>query len=212
MRFYFMMLVGVLTGCICFAQSISVGVTAGVLTTDDLSGAGATGASKRYVVGPAVDIGLPFGLGVEVGALYRREGYQSSFSSFAYSIFSGERANSWEFPMTVKYRIPFAVGQPFVEAGYAPRVIHGTVSSNFSSVFPNVGFLHSTTSTDWPVSHGVVGGGGVQFGIGRVRLAPEVRYTHRNNIAISGYYGDGPSWQPTQNQVDVLVNIGWKVR
>jgi hypothetical protein len=40
-----------------------------------------------------IDIGLPFGLGVEVDALYRREGYSSSSSEVAESI-EGERANS----------------------------------------------------------------------------------------------------------------------
>jgi hypothetical protein len=172
-----------------------------------------------------VDIGLPFGLGVEVDALYRREGYQTAFSNaFGYSVFSDERANSWEFPMLAKYRIPFAAVKPFVEVGYAPRVINGSVSS--TSAFPTavinpsngsvtsggVESAHAITSTNWPVSHGLVVGGGVQFGMGRLRLSPTVRYTHWNNMAISGYYGDGPSWQSTRNQFDVLLNIGWKVR
>jgi hypothetical protein len=69
--------------CQCFGQSISVGAMGGVLTTNDLTDNGATSVSKRYVVGPAVDIGLPFGLGVEIDALYRREGYQSYFATSA---------------------------------------------------------------------------------------------------------------------------------
>jgi hypothetical protein len=90
------MAAGILTGCVGFGQSFSAGVVGGATGTDDLTGAGAAGVSKRYVIGPALDIGLPFGFGVEADALYRREGYQTSFSSFAYSVFSDERANSWE--------------------------------------------------------------------------------------------------------------------
>jgi hypothetical protein len=55
-------------------------------------------------------------------------------------------------------------------------------------------------------------GGGVQFGIGRLRLSPGVRYTHWNNTPIVGTFGNGPSWESTQNQVDILVGIEWKIR
>jgi hypothetical protein len=56
---------GFLTGRICFGQSISVGVVGGARVTDDLTGAGATSVSKRYIVGPTLDIGLPLGFGVD---------------------------------------------------------------------------------------------------------------------------------------------------
>jgi len=73
------MAIGVLTGCACCGQSLSIGVIGGVRGTDDLTGPGATSASKRYAVGPALDIGLPRGFGLEADALYRREGYHSFF-------------------------------------------------------------------------------------------------------------------------------------
>lgn len=205
MRFYFLITAGFLTGAVCFGQTISVGVIGGARVTDDLTGAGATSVSKPYVVGPAVDIGLPLGLGIEVDALYRREGFQSSFSNPFYSVSSEERANSWEFPMLLKYRLPVPLVKPFAEVGYAPRVINGSISSQDFLV-------GSTTSEHWPDSQGLVIGGGVQFGIGRLRLSPGVRYTHWNNTPITGYYSNGPSWESTQNQVDILVGIEWKIR
>ena len=207
------MAVAVLTGCVCFGQAVSVGVIGGAMGTGDLTGAGATGASKRYVVGPVLDIDLPLGLGVEAGALYRREGFQTGFANFAYSVVSRERANSWESPMLFRYRLPVPAIKPFLEAGYAPRIIHGAVASDYIQLFPTRGPLqHSTEGTHWPVSHGIVAGAGVQFGIGRLRLSPMVRYTHWNNTPISGLYGDGPSWQSTQTQVDLLLGIMWKIR
>jgi hypothetical protein len=205
--------VSILLACsVCFGQSLSIGIAGGAGTTDDLTGAGATSVSKRYVLGPALDIGLPFRFGIEVDALYRREGYQSAFGNFAYNSFTDERANSWEFPMLLKYHLPFAVIKPFVEAGYAPRVIQGSISLNYTQLFPPSAFQHVTNSTNWPTSHGFVAGGGIQFGVGRLGISPALRYTHWNNTAISGFYGDGPSWRSTQNQVDILLGIAWKIR
>jgi hypothetical protein len=200
----------VLTGSVGLAQTLAVGVVGGAMATDDLSGAGATSVSKRYVVGPMLDIGLPLGLGVEVDALYRREGFQSSFSNAFIGVFSEERANSWEFPILLKYKLPIPLAKPFLEAGYAPRVIHGSISSQNTAVFPPVQL--SPMSEHWPSSQGLVVGGGIQFSIGRLRLSPGVRYTHWNNTPITGVYGDGPSWESTQNQVDILVGIAWSIR
>jgi outer membrane receptor protein involved in Fe transport len=208
-RFYFCrhfwMSAGFLTASVCFGQTISIGVIGGARVTDDLTGAGATSVSKRYVVGPAVDIGLPLGFGVELDALYRREGFQSSFSNVFGSAFSEERANSWEFPILLKYRLPVPVVKLFAEVGYAPRVINGSISSqNF--------LVGSTMSEHWPDSQGLVIGGGVQLALGRLRLSPGVRYTHWNNTPITGVYSNGPSWESTQNQVDILVGIQWNIR
>jgi hypothetical protein len=207
------MTAGILTGSVCFGQSISVGVVGGARVNDDLTGASAASVSKRYVVGPALDIGLPLGFGVEVDALYRREGFQSSFENPGPGFFSSgsfeERANSWEFPMLLKYRLPVPLVKPFAEVGYAPRVIDGTITNYF---YASTSTSTSTSSEHWPDSQGLVIGGGVQFGIGRLRLSPAVRYTHWNNTPITGTFVNGPGFESTQNQVDVLVGIEWKIR
>jgi hypothetical protein len=211
------MMACIITGCACFGQSFSIGVIGGVRGTDDLTGPGATSASKRYVVGPALDIGLPLGFGLEADALYRREGYQSFFSTApytvlnAYSIFSDERANSWEFPVLIKYRLPFLALRPFLELGYAHRVIHGSINVNFVCCYPVPGSTQTTASTQYPGSDGIVTGGGVQFGIGRLRLSPVVRYTRWTTSPISQPNPAFPTWQSAQNQVDVLLSIVWKI-
>jgi hypothetical protein len=193
------------------AQSITIGVTGGGRVTDDMSGE-ATSESKRYVVGPAFELGLPLGLGVEVDALYRCDGYRSLWGNWAGTSFDRARFNSWEFPMLLTYRVPAPAVKPFAEVGYAPRVGSGTVDSNLLVLFPTQSYQQVHYSAAWQTSYGLVVGGGVRFGLGRLRLSPQVRYTHWNNAAVSGYYSDGPSYQSTQNQVDVLLGIGWKVR
>ena len=194
-----------LSPCACFGQSLTLGVVGGARLTDDLSG-NATSESKRYAIGPEVELGLPFGLAVEVDALYRREGY-SSFSGFIGQEWQRERANSWEFPILLKYRLHLPAVKPFVEAGYVPRAIDGAIDTTFGGCGEpgecGVQPIHS--GGDWSRSHGLVFGGGVQIGIGRLRISPEVRYTRWSNTV-----GDLPI-QSAQNQVDALVGIGWKV-
>jgi len=114
--------------------------------------------------------------------------------------------------MLLTYRVPVPVVKPFAEVGYAPRVGSGTLDSNLLVVFPTQSYQQQHYRATWQTSGGVVVGGGVRFGLGRLRLSPQVRYTHWNNAAAYGNYPDGPLYQSTQNQVDVLLGIGWKVR
>jgi hypothetical protein len=162
-----------------------------------------------------VELRLPWNLAVEVDALYHRNGFLTGNSNFAGSIVESERANSWEFPMLFKYKLAVPKVKPFVEVGLAPRTISGTISESGFAVdimtdqrtpFSRV------VRTNWNGSFGIVTGGGVQFGVGRLRLSPEVRYTHWTSAPIGGTFGDGPSYYGTQEQVDVLLGIGWRVR
>jgi hypothetical protein len=198
-----------LSTCLSFSQSFSIGVKAGVRGTDDISG-DATTESKRYIVGPMVELGLPLGLGVEFDALYRREGYRTSFSNFAGSFSDRERANSWEFPILLKYKLPFPIVKPYIAGGYAARVINGSIDSNGYTIDlsnDQITLVHSHSATNWKTSRGIVVGGGVRFTIGALQVSPEVRYTYWNNAPIS--FND--RFQSTQNQVDVLLGLGWRL-
>jgi hypothetical protein len=209
---YFLML-GV-TYATCIGQSLSIGVTGGGRTTDDVTCC-ATPESKRYVVGPMVELGLPLGFAVEFDALYHRHGYQISSGNFFGSSNERERANSWEFPMLLKYKLPVFKVKPFVEVGAAPRRISGTISVSGSSLDTATGkytLSSGSLRTAWSSTFGVVTGGGIQFGLGRLRLSPEVRYTHWTNTPIDVTFADGPSFRSTQEQLDVLIGIGWRFR
>jgi hypothetical protein len=199
LRSLFLIAASALTCSLCFAQSIAIGAIGGVRATDDLTGQAATSVSGRYVVGPQVDIGLPLGLGIEVDALYRRQAYNSLFTPTAPF---DERANSWEFPLLLKYRLPFPLIKPFVEVGYAPQVINGSIHYDSNG---------TTQSTNYPTTQGIVAGGGVQFGIGRLRLSPAVRYTRWLEAPILVYFGDGPQSISALNQVDFVLGITWKL-
>jgi hypothetical protein len=205
-----------LGGHIALAQRIAVGVEGGVRTTDDISGT-LSGESKRYIVGPMVGIGLPLRLSFEFDALYRRFGFTSSQGGCCGSSITRERANSWEFPMILKYRLPGVVVHPFVGAGYAPRTVHGTnVSSGYylSGVTGTTSnytyFFNQRSDTSYAVTHGVVASGGVTVDIGHVRFSPELRYVHWNAPFLNQPASASSSqFGSRQDEVFVLLGIAW---
>ena len=210
-----------LSALACWGQTVTLGMVGGVRGTDDLGSVGLNGpttVSKSYVVGPSVEIGLPHRFALDADALYRREGYQVYPNDINSTLFSSNRANSWEFPVLIKYRLGFTAMKPFVEGGYAPRVIStGSADTTVGSA------LHGEVPLDaavaWPCSHGVVVGGGAEFHAWRLRIAPFIRYTRWSNTAFSTdlyFFSAVPSsygpWHLARNQLDVLLNIGWKLR
>jgi hypothetical protein len=201
-----------LTSLICNAQSISFGVIGGGRPTGSVD-APAIDESKRYSVGPMLDIGLPLGFGIEVDALYSRDGYGAGNVTPLAATSLRQRDNTWEFPMLLKHTLPFPIVKPFVEIGYAPRVMSGTL--NISGTFlsnPNGGMTAFSQNSDANfTTQGIVVGGGVRVGAGKLRLSPQVRYTYWTGSAFRINLADGPNIGATQNQVDVLIGIGWKV-
>jgi len=200
---------------VLFGQPFSLGVKGGVRATDDFQYA-ATSESRRYVVGPTVEVVLPLGFAISFEALYRRQGYSTGNSTPLSSSSIREADNVWEFPLLARYRIPLPRIRPFAEAGWAPRIMHGysdTSSSYLSQLNPPIYTSGSGRAhADWPTTHGAVLGGGIQFGAGRLQFAPEVRYTRWNQQAVHGYFSDGPSYGSNQNQLDILLGISWRIR
>jgi hypothetical protein len=81
--------------------------------------------SRNFLIGPTLELQLPLGLSVETDALYRRLSVNiletTSLSGFANFLLDtvalSSRINSWEFPVLAKYRLPFPVVKPYLEAG-----------------------------------------------------------------------------------------------
>lgn len=169
--------------------------------------------SKRYVLGPTAELSLPGSFAIEIDALYRRQGYQATLNlgSPEQNVLTSERerANSWEFPILLKYKLPVPVIKPFIEAGVAPRRIAGTVSDLIQAFNPISSPSARLTSANFARSDaGIVIGGGVQISLGRLRISPEARYTHWTGTFANGLAGVVTS----QEQADLAVGIGWKVR
>lgn len=200
------------------AQIVSVGMKGGVPATSAVAGYYSSPTNildtGRWTVGPTVEFRLLFGFSVEADALYRGYRAQSSFTSSEFiapgvntvtfpAIFVSSRSSTkaWDLPILLKYRIGSRRLKPFVAAGYAFShrstdftsfqfcVSNATVCNASTPVY----FQGSRSGSYSSWSGGPAGGVGVEYRYGKVKIAPELRYTHLSN--------------PTANLVTVMVGF-----
>lgn len=206
-----LILLFVLSAACCLGQRLAVGIKAGVRLSDDLESPYAASESKRYTVGPTIELALPLGFAFEFDALYSRFGYRTYTGDIlGSSYFNRIRANAWEFPMLVKYRLRFPLVHPFVAAGYAPRRISdGMQQYNGVMVdfFGNRTLVSGSNPTHYDVSHGLVAGGGVELGRSHFRIAPEFRYTRWNNDPLHVFGSQGYFVSANQNEFQILLGV-----
>ncbi len=195
------------------AQSFSAGVKGGALLTDPVEGSfGVRSEAKRYTVGPMVEIGLPFGLALEVDALYKRTGYSATSSAFGITTSTQVRANSWEFPILAKY---YFSRRLYVSGGYVVRSLSGVEATTHefgvnpatgapvdSTFRPETAFLLRENPT-----HGIAVAGGLRLNVGLARIAPEIRYTRWTSPAFDEQGSRGFFVRSTQNQLEFLVGL-----
>jgi hypothetical protein len=182
-----------------FAQlPFGVGVKAGVPLTDGFSktqlapNSFASSDSKNYIVGPMVELRLPFHLAVEADALYRPLNVTTTTTNgTTVTATTSSDFSSWEFPILAKYRFGFPVVHPYIEAGPSFRTTANTIS-NLSN-------------------NGVTLGAGVEVNALLLRIAPEFRYTHWSSdskSALTGLVTQTP-FSSKQDQVEFLVGFSF---
>jgi len=189
-----------------FAQHISVGIKAGVPLTGLLRGRCCQEVptqTRRYTIGPVVDIGLPLGFGVEFGALYKRfdqQSYAVTTTGFVRVVFEdGDEdsypiqqtagisavGHSWEFPVAVKYHFFQSAMRPYVEGGVSLNRLSNVYSAR-NSPFPSPPQLPFTIV---PLRGsftrvGPLFGLGVDVKLHRIHVTPGLRYTHYNRLSL----------------------------
>lgn len=168
----------------CYPQSLSLGAVAGLsLTSGFPNSTTTTSDSHNFILGPAVEVGLPFRLSVEGDALYR----PLNFSTVALSS-SRSTVMTWEFPVLAKYRFrlgPQNLLNPFIEAGPSFRA---AFNSNGTS----------------PSNHGVTVGVGLRLDLKVLRFDPALRYTH---WAADSFTAIAP--QTKQDQLEFVVGFSF---
>ncbi len=202
--------------------SFGFGVKGGLPLTDfidTVSGSRTTVSSvtNRYIVGPTVELRLPFGFGVEADALYRHFSYNSTASLVDVLSTLRTTSNDWEFPLLLKKRFRGAGPvRPFVDAGVSFNKITGLTQTVSNLVFPN---RLTTTSNSNPAelkndfTAGFTLGGGLEIHLLILRISPEIRYTRWGNQQFSGIFpagvasGIGASLTSNQNQAEFLVGF-----
>jgi len=194
------------------AGPFSIGVKGGVPATDAFNSV--TSGTLRYVddaskwtVGPEFDINLPFGLGIEADALYRRLRYDSTGMGVDVTVNSVTTANAWDFPLLLKCRFGGGPIKPYVSAGPTFRGLSSLKQvETFFTAPPTA--THSSTSSPAELKNrfttGLTLGAGLQIGGLGFHVSPEVRYTRWGWDAFrdpAGVFKSNPS------QLEALVGI-----
>jgi len=188
------------------AQPISFGIKGGVPMTDFLdtvngSRTSITATTNRYIVGPTVELRLPFGFAVEADALYRHFSYNVAASLVdAVSTLSAS-GSAWEFPLLVKKRFAKGPIRPFVDAGVSFNKITGLSRTVSGLAFPS----RAEDPRD-DFSKGFVIGGGVELKALLLRISPEIRYTRWGTEQFNSVFSGG-SLRSKVNQAEFLVGI-----
>ena len=200
-----------LTACVG-AQPFAFGVKGGVPLTDFLNNVNSPGsafsavtATNRYIIGPTAELRLPFGLGVEFDALYRHFNATANTPGLVASLSSGD----WEFPLLAKYRFPFPIVRPYLDAGVAWDRLSGVSQPTVAIIASGIGIvpvapvqpqfaIHSDTVA------GFVLGGGVDIHALLLHISPELRYTRWNS---QHFTASTSLVESNQNQVEFLIGI-----
>ena len=199
------------------AQPIGFGIKGGLPMNDFLDAASNQNfrfdtTTNRYIVGPMVELRLPFGLGIELDALYRHFGYNSfSTTSGITTTVTDARTSSsaWEFPLVGKYKfkgIPLL--RPYVEAGVSWNRLSGLTQDVKTTV---AGITRSSSTSTPPelnqeTTRGFVMGAGVDIKALFIHISPEIRYTRwgaKHFLDTNGGFGSN------QNQAEFLIGISF---
>jgi len=197
------------------AQPIGFGIKGGLPMTDFLDAARNQNfrfdtTTNRYIIGPSVELRLPFGLGIEFDILYRHFGYSSfsSTSGITNTITDARTSGSaWEFPLVGKYKFKgLPLLRPYVEAGVSWDKLSGLTQA----VTTTVASVTNTRSTSNPVelnkdtTRGFVMGAGVDIKVLVIHISPEIRYTR---WGAKHFIDPGGLLNSNQNQGEFLVGF-----
>ena len=202
------------TAAAAFSQPFGFGITGGVPMTDFLNAARSQNFAfntntNRYVIGPTGELRLPFGLGIEVDALYRHFGYTGVGGTTGITTTSTQSVTTggaWEFPVLGKYTFKGKLARPFVCAGVAWDKLSGLTQA----VTSTVAGLTKSSSTSNPVeltnnaTIGYVFGGGLQVKLLMIHIAPQVRLTRWNS---EHFIDPNGLLHSNLNQAELLVSL-----
>lgn len=190
-------------GSAACAQHISIGVLGGVPFTGGLSDFTTSDTllnevkhsysnSNEFILGPMLEVRLPLSLAIEFDALYHPVNATANVvvgsGASQVTVSSSTSYATWEFPLLGKYRFGLPIVSPYVEAGPS--------------------FRRTVSGLSWFSGSGFTLGGGVEVKVLRLRIAPEVRYTHWGSDSPPPINASffAPS---SQNQAEFLVGISF---
>ena len=165
-------------------------------------------STNRYIVGPTVEVRLPFGFGIEFDALFRHLHYTSSGNLVDVVVDSRTTSDAWEFPILAKYRLPTKIVRPYIDGGVAFDTLSGLKQTITQTVIPTR--ITSTRTTTNPsdldnkTTVGAVVGLGVDIHALILHISPEIRYTRWSSQHFLSTNG---LLESNQNQAEFLLGI-----
>jgi hypothetical protein len=194
-------LAGVLFVPVAFGQHLfSFGIKGGFPLTDPLSDATLNSVdvvthvfsnSKNYVVGPTVELNLPFGLAVEADALYRPLSLTTETRVLPLTTVRRRSVDvqSMEFPVLLKaHFVHTPIVKPYVEAGPI--------------------FRYTATKVSYLSNNGFTLGAGMDVKLAVLQVGPELRYSHWGSDSASTLLN--VSLPPSnKNQVEFLIGLSF---
>jgi hypothetical protein len=178
------------------AQTLSFGVKAGLPLTDSvISGSGEPpnlsfdSTSKKYIVGVMGELGIVKRFSVEADFLYHPLNLREAsvtYTTTANVTVTQYNFNVFEFPIMAKYRFSRKMLTPFAEGGIIFRA---------PATLANEMFHLSAI--------GISVGGGMEFRARRLKISPEIRYTHWPSSSEDSYF-----WE-RRSQAALLVGIAF---
>lgn len=193
-------------GAACaFSQPFGAGVKVGMPFTDfvDSSSAGQVQLlrhPKRPIYGVSGELRLPFGLGIEVDALYRNWSY-SGTSAVVTNLEIDTRGGTWEFPLLAKYRVGKRAVKPFVDGGVAFNRLSG-LTQTIRNIATNQTIRTSSDTT----LRGLVLGGGLDIKALFIHIQPEIRFTR---WGAKRYFPVGDYFDRNRSQAEFLLGISF---
>jgi hypothetical protein len=168
------------------AQPIGVGLKVGLPLTEAFDTATGPSSSytsdtKRYIIGPQIELRLPAGFAIELDALYTKLKFNSVGGVAGSVVNAATDADSWEFPLLLKKKFGganagVAAVRPFVATGAAFRRLTSVRQvRNFITGSPQQ--TSNPTELQDRNATGFVIGGGVEIRALFLRISPEVRFT-----------------------------------
>jgi hypothetical protein len=154
--------------------------------------------------------------------LYQRIDYDHFISRTLFNrSFEQTKGDRWQFPLLAQYHAKFQRARPFVEAGLTiSRITNASgkisdLSSSPSQSKPS-SIIYATTT-----QAGFVAGGGLELGLWRLHIRPEVRYVRLFSTeagfaqACCGGTATGPTpivpdpFQTNPNEASFLLGISF---
>lgn len=196
------------------AQPIGLGLKVGLPLTDAFNTSSNQTTSyssdtKRFIIGPQLELRFPAGIGIEVDALFTRLEY-SSVGAVAGSVANAATdADSWEFPVLLKYRFG---GANAIAASVRPFITTGASFRRLTSISQIKNFVTGSSQTTSSPSElqdknstGFVIGGGLEIRALFLRISPEFRFTRWGTANFQE--GISNLLETNQNQGQFLVGI-----